>query len=132
MSILIGKHIKAVLSADAEVRRSLDDRVYPVAAPKGTPQFPMLVYVNSGINPDYTKDGVAGEAVTVQLVLLHTMYDNAIELMNHIRYLFEERVAYYPDFEVDDCYLTGYSEDYDLDLDKYVTSISLTFNTIDK
>ena len=132
MSILIGKHVNAVLSADAEVRRALGDRIYPVAAPKGTPQFPMLVYMNGGINTDYTKDGAAGEEVTVQMVLLHTMYDYAIELMNHIRYLFEGREADYPSFEVDDCILTGYSEDYDVDLDKYVVSISLTFNTIDK
>lgn len=132
MSILIGKHIKAVLSADAAVTQALSKRVYPVGAVKGTDSFPMLVYTNTGINVDYTKDGPASESVVVQLVLLHPSYDAAITLMQHIRYLFEERSARYPDFEVDDCMLSGYAEDYDPDLDKYVISITLTFNTLDK
>lgn len=132
MSILIGKHIKAVLSADTEVTRALGNRIYPVGAVKGTPHFPMLVYTNTGINADYTKDGAASEMVTVQLILLHPVYDTAITLMQRIRYLFEGHAAQYPTFEVDDCELSGYAEDFDIDLDKYVISITLTFSTIDK
>ncbi len=131
MSILIGKHIQAVLSADTTVTQALSNRIYPVGAVKGTPQFPMLVYTNTGINVDYTKDGPASESVTVQLILLHPNYDMAITLMQRIRYLLEGATAQYPDFEVDDCMLSGYSEDYDADLDKYVISITLTFNTLD-
>ena len=132
MSILIGKHIQAVLSADTEVTRALGNRIYPVGAVKGTPHFPMLVYTNTGINADYTKDGAASEMVTVQLILLHPVYDTAITLMQRIRYLFEGHAAQYPTFEVDDCELSGYAEDFDIDLDKYVISITLTFSTIDK
>lgn len=132
MSILIGKHIQAVLSADTTVARALGNRIYPVGAVKGAPHFPMLVYVNTGINVDYTKDGAASESVTVQLVLLHPVYDAAITLMHHIRYLFEGHAAQYSTFEVDDCELSGYAEDFDIELDKYVISITLTFNTIDK
>jgi len=132
MSILIGKHIQAVLGADSTVKRELRDRIYPVGAIVGAPRYPLLVYTNSGINVDYTKDGAASESVTVQLILLHPTYDLAITLMQHIRYLLEGHAAQYPDFEVDDCMLSGYSEDYADDLQKYVISISLTFNTIDK
>lgn len=132
MSILIGKHIQAVLSADTTVTSALSNRIYPVGAVKGTPRFPMLVYTNTGINVDYSKDGAASESVTVQLILLHPVYDAAITLMQRIRYLFEDRGADYPDFAVDDCMLSGYSEDYDPELDKYVISITLTFNTLDK
>lgn len=132
MSILIGKHIQAVLSSDTEVTRALGNRIYPVGAVKGTPHFPMLVYTNTGINADYTKDGAASEMVTVQLILLHPVYDNAITLMQRIRYLFEGHAAQYPTFEVDDCELSGYAEDFDIELDKYVISITLTFSTIDE
>lgn len=132
MSILIGKHIQAVLSADADVARALHNRIYPVGAVKGAPAFPMLVYTNTGINVEYTKDGPASESVTVQLILLHPVYDSAITLMQRIRYLFEGHAAQYPTFEVDDCELSGYAEDFDIDLDKYVISITLTFSTIDK
>lgn len=132
MSILIGKHIQAVLSADTTVTHSLGNRIYPVGAVKGAPHFPMLVYTNTGINADYTKDGAASETVTVQLILLHPVYDAAITLMQRIRYLFEGHAAQYPNFEVDDCELSGYAEDFDIELDKYVISITLTFSTIDK
>ena len=132
MSILIGKHIQAILSGDTTVTRALGNRIYPVGAVKGAPHFPMLVYTNTGINADYTKDGATSENVTVQLVLLHPVYDAAITLMQRIRYLFEDHSAQYPTFEVDDCVLSGYAEDYDLEFDKYVISIILTFNTLDK
>lgn len=132
MSLLIGQHIKAVLSGDPTVTASLSDRVYPVAVTESTPVFPLLVYANNGTSPDETKDGNSDDTVSVTLVLLIDDYTKGITLMNHIRYLFEGRAGDYPMFEVLDCALTGSSEDYDTDLAKYVFTISLTFNTIDK
>ena len=132
MSLLIGQHIKTVLSGDPTVTASLSDRVYPVAVTESTPFFPLLVYANNGTAPDETKDGNSNDTVSVTLVLLTDDYKKGISLMNHIRYLFEGRVGDYPLFEVLDCALIGSSEDYDIDLAKYVFTISLTFNTIDK
>ena len=132
MSLLIGQHIKVVLSGDPKVTSFLSDRVYPVVVPESTPKYPLLVYSNTGTTPDETKDGNSNDTVTVILVLLHEKYDEGITLMNHIRYLFEGRTANYPRFEVLDCVLSNSSEDYDMDLAKYVFTISLTFNTIDK
>lgn len=132
MSLLIGQHIKTILSGDPTVTASLSDRVYPVAVTESTPVFPLLVYANNGTSPDETKDGNSNDTVAVTLVLLIDDYTKGITLMNHIRYLFEGCTGDYPQFEVLDCALTGSSEDYDTDLAKYVFTISLTFNTIDK
>ena len=132
MSLLIGQHIKAVLSGDPTVTAHLSDRVYPVAVTESTPSYPLLVYANNGTRPDETKDGNSNDSVAVTLVLLTKDYNEGITLMNHIRYLFEGRTGKYPLFEVLDCALTGSGEDYDIDLAKYVFTISLTFNTIDE
>ncbi len=131
MSLLIGQHIKTVLSADPLVRSALGDRVYPVVVTQSTPKFPLVVYSNNGTNPDYSKDGCLEDTVTVTVLLLHVEYDKGIRLMNHIRYLFEDVKAKYTEFEVTSCELTGTAEDFDVDLSKYVFSINLTFKTID-
>lgn len=131
MSLLIGQHIKFVLSADAAVVAELGDRVYPVVATESAPKFPLVVYSNNGVNPDYSKDGCLEDTVTVTLVLLHKDYTKGIHLINHIRYLFEDVKASYTDFQVTSCELSGTAEDYDTELAKYVFSINLTFTTID-
>lgn len=132
MSLLIGQHIKAVLDADPVIKARVRDRVYPVAIPDSAPAYPLIVYANNGTRPDETKDGNCNDTVTVTIVLLTKEYNEGITLLNHIRYLFEGKVADYTLFEVTDCSMAGSSEDYDKDLAKYVFTISLTFNTIDK
>ena len=132
MSLLIGQHIKTVLSGDPTVTALLSDRVYPVAVTESAPVYPLLVYANNGTRPDETKDGNSNDTVAVTLVLLIDDYKKGIALINHIRYLFEGRTADYPLFEVLDCVLSNSAEDYDIDLAKYVFTISLNFNTIDK
>lgn len=132
MSILVGKHINAVLSCDAEVRRSLGSRIYPVAIPQSAPAYPFIVYTNTGTRPDYTKDGTLEDVAGVMIVLVHPDYTSGISLANRVRYLFEGVTAQYDDFEVCDCELAGTSEDYDADLEKYVFTLSLTLKTIDK
>ena len=132
MSLLIGQHIKTVLSGDPTVTALLSDRVYPVAITESAPVYPLLVYANNGTRPDETKDGNSNDSVAVTLVLLIDDYKKGITLINHIRYLFEGRTADYPLFEVLDCVLSNSAEDYDIDLAKYVFTISLNFNTIDK
>ena len=132
MSLLIGQHIKAVLDADPVAKANLKDRVYPVVVTQSAPAFPLVVYSNTGTRPDETKDGNCNDSVTVVLVLLSAQYNEGINLINHIRYLFEGHKAQYAQFEVTDCSLSGSSEDYDDGLAKYVFTISLTFNTIDE
>lgn len=131
MSLLIGKHIIAILSSDPAVRNQVGARIYPVAIPESTPKFPLVVYINNGTNPDYSKDGTLEDTVTVTIVLLHKDYNGGITLINHMRYLFEDVKAKYADFEVTGCQLSSSAEDYDPELAKYVFSINLTFTTID-
>lgn len=131
MSLLIGQHIKSVLSSDPTVVGQLGDRVYPVVLTESTPKFPLVVYTNNGTNPDYSKDGCLEDNVVVTIILLHKEYDKGLRLMNHIRYLFEDVKAKYTDFQVTSCQLSGSAEDYDVELAKYVFSINLTFTTID-
>ena len=132
MSLLIGQHIKAVLDGDPLVKARLGERVYPVVVTQSISAYPLLVYSNTGTVPDETKDGNSNDNVTVVLVLMSDKYNEAILLMNHIRYIFEGKTAKYPLFEVTDCVLVSSSEDYDPELAKYVITISLNFNTIDE
>lgn len=132
MSILIGLHIKSVLSADRDVRQALGTRVYPSVVPVGTPAYPLVVYTVTGIRPDGTKDG-DDDDVTVSLVLLHEDYVAGLKLANRIRYLFEGVSASYEDdgFIVNDGSLAGYTEDFDTDIVKHVFILQFNFKTID-
>ena len=131
MSLLIGIHINSVLLADPTVVSQLGDRIYPVVVTQSTPKYPLVVYVNNGTKPDYSKDGCVCDIASVTIILLHKDYNKGIRLMNHIRYLFEDVKANYSEFQVLSCELSDTTEDYNPDTASYVFSINLTFTTID-
>lgn len=132
MSIQIGRHIQAVLRADATVRVALDNRIYPVVIPQSAPRYPFLVYTLMNTGADLTKDGAASDDAQVSMIIAHNSYDQGITLANHIRYLFECNAASYPYMDVRDCWMTGYSEDWDDTLSSYIFILNFNFNTIDK
>ena len=131
MSIQIGRHIQAVLKADSTIRQAFGNRIYPVVIPQSAPQFPFIVYSLVGTGADHTKDGNAADNAQVSLVIVDEDYDHGITMANHIRYLLENRSASYPYMTVEDCEMTGYSEDWDTDLCSFVFVLNFNFNTQD-
>lgn len=133
MSILIGLHIKKVLEANLEVNKMVGDRLYPLVVPVGTPQYPFIVFRNSGTsNEVLTKDGSCEDRVNCEVTVVSKDYYSAISLGNEIRYSFEDKGAAYDKFEVLDCEVIGSSESFEIDIDAYTVSVSFSFKTIDK
>lgn len=132
MSILISKHIKTVLQSDEAVSDEVQKRIYPIVIVGGTPRYPFIVYEKEGIEDESTKDGRQEDRVTVSVAVVHKDYEAGIELANRIRYLFEGVTAQYNDFEVTDCTLAGYAEDYIDAVDAFAFTVTFNFNTFDK
>lgn len=131
MSLLIGKHIKAVLNANTGVSGAVGKRIYPLVIPEGTPKYPFVVYRNLGIQPDYTKDGNDQDSVQVQVSVIAKEYEKGVEIANDVRYSFEGKEERYPAFTVNECEVVSSSEEYIQDVDAYAINIVFNFKTND-
>ena len=131
MSLLIGIHIQEVLSNSEELKKVIDDRVYPLVVPVGVPKYPFIVFQGNGINGTGTKDGTAEDNVFVAIAIVSKAYGEAIRIANKVRYLFEGQSAKYAEFEVRDCEMNGSDEEYMPDIDAYVLTLQFGFKTLD-
>lgn len=126
MSLLVGIHIKSALLKDSNLTKEVNDRIYPLVIPEGTPEYPFIVYGSMGISPTDTKDGSCEDNVTVSVVVVSKTYSSAIRIANMVRYDLESVSEKYKEFEVTDCILSGSSEDYLQEID--AISVTLNFN----
>lgn len=131
MSLLIGYHIKEVLTKNDIVVEDVDNRIYPLVIPVGTPEYPFIVFRNDGITTDGTKDGTCEDSVNVSVIIVTKDYMQAIELANTVRYSFEDVQAEYQQFQVNDCVVTGSSEEYLMDIDAVAITLGFNFKTVD-
>lgn len=74
----IGKELANILLADEEVKRSLDNKVFPLVANAGT-SFPFLVYRRSGYRTDGNKD-YGNEIVSVEIAVLAQKYEESVNV----------------------------------------------------
>lgn len=124
----IGIHIEERLRASEALQGKISGRVFPIAAVSGT-QKPYICYTRTGITPDYTKDGWAGDTVNVAIEIVADGYKSAVELAELVREQLEDSTAEYGEWEVRDCELMRAVDGYALELDAYLISLEFSFKT---
>lgn len=82
--IQIGKLITAALRTNDALAAAVGNKVFPIVSKEGT-AYPFIVYRRSGITPSYTKDGRAGEVVTVEIVVAANNYTSSVEIADMVR-----------------------------------------------
>ena len=137
MSLLIGYHIKEVLEGNAKVRAAVGERIYPSANVSHDLVYPFMAYTIGNISEVATKDGHVEDSVDVAVGILAKNYDEAMNIAHAARYALEDARASYQatedhdGFEVRDCELAGFDEDYNDDLPAYMATLHLNFKTLD-
>lgn len=131
MSLLVGIHIKEALLKDEELIKEVDNRIYPLVVPEGAPEYPFIVYRNSGISPTDTKDGSCEDNVSVSVVVVSKSYSSAIKIAQMTRYDLEGVSAKYDDFQVTDCLLSGSMDEYLQEIDAFGITLNFNIKTID-
>lgn len=129
MSLLISKHIIASIQNDKKLTEIVEDRIYPVVIPIGTPQYPFITFTSSAENPDETKDGVCMDNVSTVMLIVSKSYNEAISIGSLVRRAIEGKTAKYEDYDIIESNMMSWTEDYAMDIDSFTVTVSFNFKT---
>ena len=115
-ALQIGKSIHSILTADETVAGYVGAKVFPIVSKEGT-TYPFIVYRRGGIEPFYTKDGLSGERVAVDIVIAATSYSDSVDIAEAVRESLETSA-----------YAQLYAADEEFFEDGNVYTQTLTFN----
>ena len=79
-SILVGKAIINILQADAEVKKLLDEKIFPLVADENT-TFPFMVYRRNGLDVEGNKDSFVDEQnVKMEFAVASDSYGSSLNI----------------------------------------------------
>lgn len=125
-SLKIGKYIAKKILENEEIKTlGIKDssKVWPIVANTNT-KYPYIVYQRTGLMPEYTKDGVLYNSVSVEIKIVSDNYIKSLDIANIVRQIFEKKISK-DDFNVKNCEIDSVQEDY-ID-DAYVQTINFIF-----
>ena len=88
-SILIGKTIFKLLSASAEIKKYVDNKIYPLIADDGV-TYPFIIYYRTSIRNIVCKDGYYEDEVGFSILVVSNSYIESLEIANIVRSIFEK------------------------------------------
>lgn len=112
-SIEIGKKVYQILKINDELVNIVGDKIYPLVAESDT-SYPFVVFKRTGITPEYTKDWLTMESVSVEIVCASDKYFQSVDMANIIREemdglrggeFLETKVDYITEDFIDDAYI---------------------------
>lgn len=131
MSIRTGLHIIEVLNANRDITDYVGDRIYPVVIPMGTTEYPFITILNEGSGPESTKDGDLEDNVICRVAVVDKSYTDVLEYGSIARYAIDGKTGQYEEFRVTECEFASWQEDYNIDIDAYVVTMTFEIKTID-
>lgn len=89
-SILIGKTIYNLLNSSDELKKYVDNKIYPLVADEGV-TFPFVVFYRTQIRNVVCKDGYYEDEVGFSVIAVSNKYLESLEIANIIRSIFEKK-----------------------------------------
>lgn len=89
-SILIGKTIYKLLTDSDELKKYVDNKIYPLIADDGV-TFPFIIYYRTSIRNTVCKDGYYEDEVSFSIIAVSNSYIQSLEIANIIRSIFEKK-----------------------------------------
>lgn len=89
-SILIGKTIYNLLNSSDELKKYVDNKIYPLVADEGV-TFPFVVFYRTQIRNVVCKDGYYEDEVGFSIIAVSNKYLESLEIANIIRSIFEKK-----------------------------------------
>lgn len=78
-----GSEVRKALLASEKLNARVRGAISPLIAKEGT-KFPFIVYQKSGGWYDYTKDGVIGANVSVDIIVFSDKYEEMVEVSDMV------------------------------------------------
>lgn len=114
-SILIGKLIYGALSQDSSIASYVGTSIFPLVAEAET-DFPFICYSRLNVYDEYgTKDGWSSDKVQFQIVVESDKYDEACEIADVVRSLFENSILTNSTLKIYNVHMTSISESFGSD-----------------
>lgn len=133
MSVFLGQHIKVTLMGCEALTDVVGDRIYPVIAIQGTPQYPFVRYFTEVTESDYDKGPGGLEHVedhcTMTVHCVAKEYDPAVCMLSEVRKALECVGGTYTNFQLDPARVQSADCYFDTDLAAFVGELVLTTNT---
>jgi hypothetical protein len=111
MSLQIGKAIYSLLSSDDELTNKVHNKIFPLIANINT-TFPFIVYKRDSIEPQYTKDYLTGETITMEIVIASNDYVESIEIADKVRSILDNYRGTVEGISIRNIRMTEADEDY--------------------
>ena len=124
-SLKIGKYITLKLSENKEIKKlgiTDSSKIWPIVA---NTKYPYIVYQRTALIPEYTKDGIMYNQVSVELKIVTDNYIKSLDIANIVRQIFEKKQYLSDEFCIRNCEIDDVSEDYIEDA--YVQTINFVF-----
>lgn len=127
MSIAIGTHIYEELSSSEDVKKLVEDKIFPIATLRET-TFPFILYKRNSLSPNSTKDRYdTGDTVEVEIIVADSSYSRSVVIAEHIRRLIDKQVGSYEAFSVTDARLILADETFSEDT--FIQRLTFSFET---
>lgn len=78
-----GSEVRKALLTNSKLNSKVNKAISPLIAKEGT-KFPFIVYQKSGGWYDYSKDGVTGANVTVDIIVFSDTYEEMVEVSDMV------------------------------------------------
>lgn len=109
-SLLIGKTIYNILSANAELTAMVESKIYPLIAEQST-TYPFVIYYRENISVNrVSKDGYGEDEVNFTVVCVSDNYSQSVDIANTVRKALEKQKINGQDITITNSCLTSVDE----------------------
>ncbi|RHJ76223.1 DUF3168 domain-containing protein [Parabacteroides sp. AM08-6] len=126
MSLLIGNHIFSVLTSDEDVKRIVEERIFPIVVPEQTKKS-FVLYDEINVSGEYTKDGLIGDVTCVSVKCASERFETVSILADNVRMVLESSSKQYEGYSIEGSCLKNSTVGYDSGL--YVFVLNFEFQT---
>lgn len=105
----IGLAVNAMLLDSEALVAKVGSNIFPLVAKYDT-KFPFITYQRRNVSPEYCKDMIVRESVSVELYVAAQGYAESVEIANLIREAMEFKTGIYGGVRVSSCRLAGSTE----------------------
>ena len=120
---MIGKTINALLTGSKDITDLVSTRVYPYVMSEDTP-CPSVAYSIDELIPQYNKASWAGDTILFSIASFSKDYSELQDLSFAIRAAFELNRAGFGTQVINNIYLTGQTEGFDIKTDTFFNILS--------
>ncbi len=132
MGTRICRYVKVALEANGELMAAVGGRAYHIIAPEcGDVGYPYIVYASDGFDEEETKDGLYGDVVHVEIMVVARDGDTLEDVAHLVRMAMNNGPELWdtsdlPPFTVDEQTLRVGQEDWDMAHDCYFLTMNYT------